>query len=455
LDFYDAWHTGGVVGAVKAFLVSLGFKAPLIIALPAPFYWIFGRDWHAAFLVNAIAMAITFGAVYQIGKLLRDANTGLIAVYIVGTLPLLYGLSRWYMVEHPLTALVAMTFWLVLLNSETKSEGGALALGVVSALGMLMKADFPLFVLPSLIYLFVRRSDRLHLLLWIGLPCIALAGPWYLAHWRDTWNHAFSSGFGSLAVIYRSGSLWTYFRKIADQGVSSYYILLGLIALIATIIQRKFEVFRQIAPLALWVLPFIVFTLSDNQDVRLIAPIFPAFALMVASLLNATVGNGQWIAIAALIFPFVSLLAVSFGWPYPATGSGYATRYDPTTWPQDEILSAIASDLSYFPRDKKLVLLATDRSRFNVENFALAATQHQLPLRIETTAYAANPNEVMEQSKGAAYIVYKEGGEPESPSFNKFVQEFLAHVRESPHWETLPTTYTVPDGGIAHIYRRR
>ncbi len=78
----------------QAFLGSLGYKAPLIVALPAPFYWIFGRDWQVAFLVTAVAMALLFAMVYQIGKRLRNAQAGLIAVYIAGTMPLLYGLGR-------------------------------------------------------------------------------------------------------------------------------------------------------------------------------------------------------------------------------------------------------------------------------------------------------------------------------------------------------------------------
>jgi hypothetical protein len=38
LTLYDAWSAGGLAGLARQFLASLGFKAPLITALPLPFY---------------------------------------------------------------------------------------------------------------------------------------------------------------------------------------------------------------------------------------------------------------------------------------------------------------------------------------------------------------------------------------------------------------------------------
>src|SRR5580693_10363290 len=50
LTLFDAWTSGGLPGLAKQFLAALGFKAPLITALPLPFYLILGRRWHFAFL---------------------------------------------------------------------------------------------------------------------------------------------------------------------------------------------------------------------------------------------------------------------------------------------------------------------------------------------------------------------------------------------------------------------
>src|SRR6185295_19140592 len=58
LVMYDALVDGGVVAYAGRFLTILGFKAPMITVLPTPFYLLLGRRWHAAYLVNILAMAV-------------------------------------------------------------------------------------------------------------------------------------------------------------------------------------------------------------------------------------------------------------------------------------------------------------------------------------------------------------------------------------------------------------
>src|SRR6266851_1118281 len=50
LTVYDALTQGGVIGYLTKLNSVFGFKAPLIAALPAGFYLLLGRHWHAAYL---------------------------------------------------------------------------------------------------------------------------------------------------------------------------------------------------------------------------------------------------------------------------------------------------------------------------------------------------------------------------------------------------------------------
>jgi hypothetical protein len=461
LILHDAWTSGGMIGLVRRFLASLGFKAPLITALPLPFYWIFGRRWHAAFLVNIVAMLILFAAVWQIGKRLRSERAGLIAVYIVGTLPLLYGLSRWYLVEYPMAALVAAAFLLALVTAGSAKIAPAVLLGFTCGLGLLLKADFPLFVLPMLIYVLWRRGARASVVLPILLPCIALGAPWYAYHWRATLDNAIAAGFGASAVVQGTGAIFSvsairaYLGLVMYRGVSPYYVLLTVAASIAVASRRRFEVFRQIAPLWLWLLPFLIFVFGGNKDVRYIAPLLPAFALGAACILDAAAERARWLAVPVLVFPLVASLAISFGWPYDAADVGYANRYDARSWGQDEILSAIASDGVFRYGERKRILLGSDRGHFNANNFELSIVQWQLPLQVDTTAYSTSLNDVLGQAAGAAYFVYKEGGEPESAFFNLHSTELLRRLKQSAEWQELPFACAIPDGGTAHILRHR
>src|SRR5580698_10624151 len=62
LNVYDGLTGHGIAGYLGKLNSVFGFKAPLIAALPAPFYLIFGRNWHAAFLVNIASMLVLFFA---------------------------------------------------------------------------------------------------------------------------------------------------------------------------------------------------------------------------------------------------------------------------------------------------------------------------------------------------------------------------------------------------------
>jgi len=221
------------------------------------------------------------------------------------------------------------------------------------------------------------------------------------------------------------------------------------------LLRRQFQAFRRISPLAWWLAPFLIFLFGENKDVRYIAPLLPAFALATACLLDSVLERWRLVIPLLLVFPLASLLAVSFHWPYATRDRGYASYYDPNTWLHDEIMSAISDGALVRPGEKKLVLLGTDRGRFNRENFQLTAVQNRLPLEVQTTAYEKDWGRLLDLAHASSYFVYKQGGEPESPFFNTRGAEFISYMRDLPEWVEIPFGRQLPDGGTAHILRRR
>src|SRR5713226_3174691 len=141
---YDALAERGVLGYAKQFLTIMGIKPPLIAVLPTPVYLIAGRRAGAALAVNLGFLLVMFAALYWLGKKYASRRAGLMAMYISGTMPILYGPARWYLVECGLTAIVCVTICLI-----TESRR-AFLLGAVCGLGLLMKFSFPLYVLIPL-----------------------------------------------------------------------------------------------------------------------------------------------------------------------------------------------------------------------------------------------------------------------------------------------------------------
>lgn len=449
LVMYDALTDGGLLGFAKMFFSILGFKAPLITVLPAPIFLVLGRRWHAAYLVNVAAISILCAAVWAIGKRLWNPRAALIAVYVTGTMPLLYGLSRWYMVEYPLAAAVAVAIWLLLASRDLEDRRAVVLFGVTCGFGLLLKVSFPLFVVLPFAHALWRSRHRAQALLTATIPCLLLALPWYLVNGRRTIQNAIEAGYGASAIVQGADAL-LYLQRVVHDGISIYY---GAAALLATIViaVRKPRALASLTPVLLWAAPFLVFLLGGNKDIRYVAPLLPVFALGLGFLLDEVSGSLDWLLAVILAFPLASMLTISFG-RSPAVG--YARPYDPVDWPQQAILHTICDTPVFRPGEKKLLMLGTDRGSFNVNNFELAVVREHLPLTVDTTAYEKDLGALLRSVDASSFFVYKKGGEPESTFFNQHFAEIVEHLRQSGLFEELSPSRKLPDGGTAHIFRR-
>src|SRR5439155_1764627 len=119
LVMYDAFAERGVLGYARHFPTIMGIKPPLIALLPTPVYLIAGRKAGVAHAVNLAALLILFAALYRLAKRYASRRAGLIAMSIAGTMPILYGLSRWYLVDLGLTAIVCVAIGLIAVRPKS------------------------------------------------------------------------------------------------------------------------------------------------------------------------------------------------------------------------------------------------------------------------------------------------------------------------------------------------
>jgi hypothetical protein len=462
LRVYDALTQGGVIGYLTKLNSVFGFKAPLIAALPAGFYLVLGRHWHAAYLVNIVAMWALFAALYRLATRWWSARAAIFAIAIAGTMPLLYGLAQWYMVEYVLTALLAVAACVLIESDGMKRDRLVVLFGAICGFGLLLKITFPLFIFPLFAYIWLTSGRRVRPLLLAALPCLLLALPWYAGHFRSTVAFALNSGFGELAAIYGTGPIFslstitTYLSHVAANGVSWYFCCLAVVLTLFAVVRRR-DAKKTAAPLLLaWLLPFAVFVFGGNKDIRFLAALLPAAALVLAGLLDASLPRNHKGAAAAAIllaFPMLQMFAVSFGVPYKAPDRGYAHRFIRVAWPHDEILKLIAANTTLGYGEKPMLLMGADRGSFNADNLELSVIALQLPLYVETTAHEKELETLRRRLAQTAFFIYKEGGEAESPAFNPYIDELVRSVAESRELQRIPYERRLPDGGFARIYK--
>ena len=232
-------------------------------------------------------MALLFGAVYRLARHYSSPRAGLVAVYITATMPLLYGLSRQYLVEYGLTALVAVTVCCLIEPGWLRNTRKVCCLGALCGLGLMMKMTFPVYVLlpfclacvqslsphpspapPANAHPASARPSVLMRLLAFVAPLTLIALPWYGRNWSKTFDHAFRSGFSPIADLYGMGDpfsvavVWRYLTHWVNDGISGAYFLL-LMALVGTALWHKLRMGRAVVPfesrtvVLLWCLPFL------------------------------------------------------------------------------------------------------------------------------------------------------------------------------------------------------
>jgi hypothetical protein len=475
LVFYDALADGGLIGFSKQFLHGMDTKPPLIAALPTPIYWIAGRKTHAAYAVNLFFLLIMFGALYWLGKKYASPRAGLIAIFIAGTMPILYGLSRWFLVECGLTAMVCLGICLIAEWNEFDGVWKAFLLGAVCGLGLLMKMSFPLYVLVPMLYFAFRAGSSTKTFVAFAAPLIVAAVPWYFFNFRPVIGTALKAGSAGTAQVYGTGEAFSwsgissYLTNLFNAGPTLYFIALPLL-LAAFIKVIPAGAKRGLLLCALWGSPVLFLIFGHYRDLRYAAPLFPALALALAILIeSAWLHQGMKagiIAGALLALPLLSMLQTSFGvfgnrrcelggLLFVAPRLDYARMYDSAGWPQQEILLDIYRAAKLTGGEHKSAILGTDSVRFNADNFQLAAIRNKLPFDITTTAYQTDPAALLAVLNSTAYFISKEGGEAQAANFNNLGSVALKEVRESGRFVELPIARALPDGGVAHVFANR
>jgi len=472
LSVYDALTEGGLPAFVQTSLTAITRKPPLIAVLPAPLYLLAGRDPRLAPEINLLFVFLTLWAVYRIASRYAGAAAGLSAAYIAGTMPMIYALARWYLVESGLTALVCVCIWLLMELDAAYSSGKMLLLGVACGCGLLMKASFPLYVAAPAVCFLSRRGSAMRRwpALWALLaPVAVLALPWYLLNLQTATNHFVYSGSANTAQHYGSGeilsasAIWTWLVNVANAAPIFYVLLLFL--LLAVGLRSLHPAARRgLLLCALWSSPILVSAFSHFRDVRFSAPLFPALAVANGILLAPWLRRpaARTAAIVVLVLPLVSMLQVSFrflgDWQFRLGGLllqperfSYARPYDRAAWPQPFILADIFRAGDIRSGRTKQLLLASDKTFFNTDNFSLAAEANRMPFEVVTSSYSADRNEALQRAHNAAYIVFEEGGEQES-SYNPYAADIVRELRGSADFAEMPFAHAVPDGGVARVY---
>ena len=493
---------------IQAYLTAVfGSKAPLISLTPLPAFFLLGNTKTALDLTLA-AMVACFGWVcYRMCTLLTgDRWLAAAATVITSTMPIIYGLSRVFLVEYDLTILVMAWLWIQLRSENFRRIEFSPLLALIFGLGMLMKVTFAGFVVIPAVW-GVARHVREHglnagTIRRIGLSWLviaglggALLGTWYLpnGNYLATVNHALaaagSQDYNSYASYGTLAASFPYSRDMVLFGMSTAYGVLGL-ALVLVHVARRFaggakrpdtsRPFDAAVLLVVW--PAVMFGVSCFavvKDLRYLLPIFPAIGaglawLLVSAFQSAGARTRAWAVPALLLGPVLVFLLNTLpfsdrvawspgGWFVFGPSSGYIARPVEEQWPNEAIIQRIARDAPRFingPAAKApLVLAIFDLPYFNQHTLRYQTTHLGLNDRMHWSAMQTGQGDSdgdvqdrlawMQQAK---YLITK--SKEQGVQWLTFHNRDILRLLESgalPY--TAIETFDLPDGSQATLYR--
>ena len=363
------------------------FYPPLVLCAAGLSYFVLPVTPLTNQLVMWAFLVLGTLAIWGAGRRLLDPPAGLLAALLFATAPfVVFSLLR-FQLDLPLTAMVGLALYALVRAEGFARPGWSLGVGLVLGLGMLVKPPFAAYVLPPLAWsawLALRAPDRgarRRLGLALGVALV-LALPWYAPRLAglpmQIFNRSYTLAIESPPTLSVSALLF-YPRTFVPQ----FGVLAGLLSLWGLWAVRRFPRARALVWSA--ILPFVVFVLIQNKDLRYVLPLLPAAALAAAAGVAALRPSARrWVGAACVALGALQVSMAAFGTPPPPSTRLFllpvvvSDAPVAADWRHAELLAAVLRETG--GRGARVAVVPND-NYFSISNFRYEALRDGLPLR--------------------------------------------------------------------------
>lgn len=312
LEFHEMFRTGDLLGPFR-YESPYPPLGPVISALAVfvggvnTFSLIVGEN-----LVFASLLAL---GCYQTGRLLFGAKAGLLAViFVLGTQMTISQLHV-AMLDVPEAAVVAVSIWLLLRCEDFSRVGFAALAGLTVAAGLLVKVQYPSFVMGLVLIAVLRGGWRN----WRGMATFALipivlAGPWFVYHSSQFSTFARNAGSNPATLPVNAPPTfswanlsWYFWNILNTQLLALLFALLvgGTIWMFANLLRHRRELKEPILAARLQFMggafvAWLFITATPDHDIRYGIPLLPYLAVIGTGWIVSLRPNARVVAIVVL-----------------------------------------------------------------------------------------------------------------------------------------------------------
>lgn len=476
-SLYQTFSDKGLFSYLGETTTVLGSKAPFISISGSWMFLLFNNSEKAAVLVNIIFYVLFSIFFFLLVSKLHNKFIAFLALGTVSTMPIFFGLARYFLVEFALVAFCFVFLYLLsTINIKSRNINFAV-LGVVGGIGLLTKFHFFLFVgLPfSIVFWEICKKtgsgELLKKLSIVGIFCFLISAPWYFRNILTVFWHAKRSANPALLGDLYYGNplsldvLTRVFWELTNQVISSYYLISFLILASLVVLSKRGIKINKLL-LTFFLLPFLIFFFGPNRDYRLMLPLAPIVAIFMALVFEKVFGKNYFWATTFLILPTLILVGYSYA-------SGFALNKS-LNWGPFEFLgekpyvqkpsagySPIVDVLKFVNQKsngKRATLVSGSEDTYiNVNNLIYYSTREKLPIKVKTVSYTdtnATAHEIISEVDSGDFLIIKGGMGKTNSKFDTNKNLVLANINPN-FWTLIPSDFTFPDGEKVKIYARK
>lgn len=372
-------------GALKE-IFSLSDKYPpffYVLSLPILYFFGFKEDYLV--LVNSFYLIVFVLSIFGIGKKLFNTRVGILSALLTLLYPIMFGLSRRYLLDFALVAIVtAVQYMLLRYADEDKKRSGFLLFALV-AMAVLIKQTAVIFLTPVMLLVFCSKWGK-DKSVWVALlllfiPLILIV----LRYWNNiAYQLSYDTGIHKAWNIFCAHIL--LYIKFLRPYLIGHILLLFFLAGLALfmIFNRRWKV---LLILTGWTVPafFILPLMRWYWDPRYLMPVLPAFGLITIGGIDALKKKFIKVILTASVIAvgFIQFFNLSFNLhPVLFKQSDFHFNRSPLRqdWKVKEILEYIRHR---FGNKNVTIGLFPDCEYFNPGTFALYITSNDLPYSTE------------------------------------------------------------------------
>ena len=493
--FWNSLMDGGLPALAHSWLFLIGDRGTLFPLSTLASFLVFGPSLEAAYLTNALYLAVMLVSVYKTAQWLGGWRVGLLGAFICATMPALINYSRDYLLDFPMAALIAAAIYTLLRSDLFRERWYCLGFGVWVGLALLAKPMAAAYLVPLALYgalvataLPERRSGLLGSLAVVFLGFALVAAPWYSVNLVHALANLVSAGFGGGSVPYRDAGegilTWNnvsyYPRWVIGYGLGFPYttLVLGLATWAGVNAWRNgpwitqqfwLSLARPTTILVVWLLTmYVVLTLTPNKNFeRYTVALLPAVAVLAASWIHA-LRSATWrtvVTIGALVMGLFNYWALTFGiaaLPLEVQWHGvtllsqqhYLKRWFPyqERWPLDDALAALASQVPTVRGTAAKIYVMPNHGMINALSLMARAEEKRYPF-----SFIHHEEKVFDRDriKSFEFVITKTGADQGPEYANVGYEEARRAFEEVKPSFTLLQQLRLPDGSYLELFKRR